>query len=128
MSKKDKGIKISPEHGLNPSIQLCFWCKEPMGVALLGKLPGDKEAPHDIILNYHPCDKCKSQWDQGVTVLEVTKTCPSEGAPPFQNNLWVTGRYVVLKTDDEDSKGDILRALKEDFEEILHRVEETQDE
>lgn len=96
-----------------------------MGVALLGKLPGDKEAPHDIILNYDPCDKCKSQWNQGVTVLEVTKTCPSEGEPPFQDNLWVTGRYVVF---DEDKKGDIFLALEEDFEEILHRGEETQDE
>ena len=125
MSKKDKGIKLSPKHGLNPSMQLCFWCKEPMGVALLGKLPGDKEAPHDIILGYHPCDKCKSQWDQGVTILEVTETCPIEGAPPFQDNLWVTGRYVVF---GGGPKGDVFLALEEDFEEILHRGEETQDE
>ena len=106
MSKKDKGIRTSPEHGLNLSTQLCFRREEPMG-------------------DYNPCDKCESQCDQRVTVLEVTKTCPSEGAPPFQDNLCVTGSYVVF---DEDKKGDVFLALEEDFEEILHRGKETQDE
>ena len=35
---KDKGIKLSPKHGLNPSMDLCFWCGEPKGVILCGHM------------------------------------------------------------------------------------------
>lgn len=30
------GIVLHPEHGLNPSIELCIVCGEEMGIALLG--------------------------------------------------------------------------------------------
>jgi hypothetical protein len=30
------GIKLHPEHGLNPSIEVCMICGEEMGIALLG--------------------------------------------------------------------------------------------
>ena len=35
-------IKVSPKHGLNPTIPQCFWCgKDKSEIALLGKM--DKE-------------------------------------------------------------------------------------
>lgn len=30
------GITLHPEHGLNPSIEVCMICGEEMGIALLG--------------------------------------------------------------------------------------------
>ena len=30
------GITLHPEHGLNPSIEVCMICGEDMGIALLG--------------------------------------------------------------------------------------------
>ena len=48
-----KGIKVSPKHGLNPTIPICFWCGKERGeVALLGRLPGDAEAPKNVVLDY----------------------------------------------------------------------------
>ena len=39
------GIVLHPEHGLNPSIELCIVCGEEMGIALLGNnIKG--QAPH----------------------------------------------------------------------------------
>ena len=33
------GIKLSPKHGLNPTIPVCFWCGEERNeVALLGHI------------------------------------------------------------------------------------------
>lgn len=41
------GIVLHPEHGLNPSIELCIVCGEEMGIALLGNnIKG--QAPHHI--------------------------------------------------------------------------------
>ena len=46
-----KGIQVSPKHGLNPTIPVCFWCGKERGeVALLGRLPGDAEAPKNVVL------------------------------------------------------------------------------
>lgn len=36
------GIVLHPEHGLNPSIELCIVCGEEMGIALLSKLRMDQ--------------------------------------------------------------------------------------
>lgn len=35
---KDKSIKVSEKHGLNPSICLCPVCRKENGIALLGNL------------------------------------------------------------------------------------------
>ena len=41
------GIVLHPEHGLNPSIELCIVCGEEMGIALLGNnIKG--QAPHHM--------------------------------------------------------------------------------
>ena len=39
-------IKVSEKHGVNPSMEVCFICGQDTGaILLLGRLPGDKEAP-----------------------------------------------------------------------------------
>lgn len=39
-------IRLSPKHGLNPSISVCFFCGEDKNEIILpGKLEGDAEAP-----------------------------------------------------------------------------------
>lgn len=81
---------LHPEYGVNPTMPICFWCGESDGtIALLGR--GYKgEAPHSMVLNYDPCDKCKEQWSLGITFLEV-KTSPLK---PDQPPLEAEGRYV----------------------------------
>ena len=103
---KDKGITLSPKHGVNPTLIRCFWCGGDMGVALLGKLKGDAEAPRETVLNLEPCDKCKALFAKGVHAIEV-----SEDGSRFNGNAtfgikgedgalhWPTGRYAVLKAE-----------------------------
>ena len=54
-----KGIRVSEKHGVNPSITICPICGKETGIALLGKLKGDTEAPRKIIGDL--CDDCISK-------------------------------------------------------------------
>lgn len=54
-----KNIRLSEKYGVNPSIIICPICGKEIGIALLGKLKGDKEAPRKIIEDL--CDDCISK-------------------------------------------------------------------
>lgn len=98
-------IPLSPKHGLNPTIPICFWCgKEKNEIALLGKIKTDKrgedpEAPHSCVLDYEPCDCCKEQWGKGVTLIEVSVDPNVAGQPPMQTNAYPTGRFAVVNPE-----------------------------
>jgi hypothetical protein len=87
-----KGIKISPKHGLNPSLQQCFFCLESKGVLLLGKLKGDQEAPYRICTDREPCDECRKLMEAGVMCVSV-----KDGSD--KKNPYRTGKMIVLKVE-----------------------------
>lgn len=94
-------IKISPKHGLNPSIVKCFWCGEECGIALCGKLKGDKQAPHFVIQNYEPCDKCVEHFKKGILLAGCTDKPVLEEMPPIcsdenGNMHYPDGSHIVL--------------------------------
>lgn len=98
-----KGIKISPKHGLNPTIPVCFWCgKQKNEVALMGRMKGDIEAPKNMVLDYVPCEECQSHMAMGVTVLEASDHPNTEGQPPMQTGVYPTSRFVVVTTECAD--------------------------
>lgn len=92
-------IKLSPKHGLNPSVETCAWCGGTKGIALMGRLKGDAEAPKCITMNYEPCDDCAEKWKMGIVAIEVSNHPLSEGQPPMDENAYPTGRYVVIKRE-----------------------------
>ena len=92
MAKKEKGIRLSKKHGVNPSVMLCFFCNEPSGVALLGHMKGDVQAPHQGVFDKEPCTKCKGYMEQGVILISVKDG--EEGENPYR-----TGGWVVVKVD-----------------------------
>ena len=92
-----KGIRLSEKHGVNPSMEVCFWCGEVKGIALFGKMKGDVEAPRHVVLNYEPCDKCKEGMNSGFTIMEATER--NNGNPEIQKGVYPTGRWSVLKTE-----------------------------
>lgn len=101
-----KGIKVSQKHGVNPSMDICFWCGEVRGVALCGKLKGDAEAPKKMVTSLEPCDKCKERFKKGVHLIEVTDDgshCGNNKAFAFKDTEgkfhWPTGRYVIMKPE-----------------------------
>ena len=67
-------IKLSPKHGVNPSMSLCYFCGEAKGVALLGRLPKDAEAPRQAVFDREPCDECDKWMEQGIILIEVSDT------------------------------------------------------
>lgn len=92
-------IEPSPKHGLNPSLNICFWCKEPKGMLLMGYLPNDEKAPYAILTDYEPCDKCKEKFNQGIQLIEISEE-HGEGQLPITNrnnkDYYPTGRLIVL--------------------------------
>lgn len=90
-------MRLSEEHGLNPSINVCFFCGKDKELLLFGKLKGDHKAPRRVVANYTPCEECAKTMAQGVTVIEVTTT--DTGAPPIHRGAWPTGRWCVIKHD-----------------------------
>lgn len=88
---KDDSIILSPKYGVNPSIAHCICCGKSIGVALLGELKGDVEAPRDIYDGL--CDECESVVKrEGALIIE---TRDGESG----NNPYRTGRYVGISKD-----------------------------
>lgn len=104
-----KEIEISPKHGLNPTIPVCFWCgKEKNEIALLGRIRektqrnSDIEAPRRMVIDYEPCDECQKMWDSGVAVLEARETPTMPNQPEIQKGIYPTGRLVVVTVEGAD--------------------------
>lgn len=96
------GVRISPKHGANPTIPICFFCgKEKNEVALLGKInKEDDEAPRNMVLDYEPCDDCKKNMSLGVTLIGTTANVSDNRRPIGKNedgeNVYPTGEWIVI--------------------------------
>ena len=117
---KEKGIKLSPKHGVNPSILRCFACGEEMGIALLGRInKEDDEAPREI-MGGSLCPDCQSAVDKGgLIILETRK----EQAETMQDR---TGRMVAVSKEyrekllaNSDNKDGYFRFMQKDLFEKL---------
>ena len=113
-----KSIKISEKHGVNPTMPLCFFCGEEKNeIVLLGKLPGDVEAPRHMWIpgDYEPCEKCKEKWAQGVALIEVTDHENFEKQPPLYDGVYLTDKVAVIKEEacdrifTQDMKEDLMK-------------------
>jgi hypothetical protein len=87
-------IRISKQHGVNPSLVQCFYCGEDYGVALLGALPGDKPAPHRGVWNYEPCPKCADFMKMGVLCIGVDESKTDDPKNPYRD-----GNFCVVTTE-----------------------------
>lgn len=97
--KKDKGIRLHKEYGLNPTMPVCFFCgKEKGEIAFLGDRY-DGEAPKHMCIDYEPCENCKAMMAKGVTVIE-TATESKDGRPSISKDndghpIYPTGKWLV---------------------------------
>lgn len=83
-------IRIHPEFGMNPTMPVCRWCDQPTGqIALLGA-SYEKEAPMHMVLNDNPCDKCKANMAQGLTIIEMPEGYAGKSLAER------TGRWCVM--------------------------------
>lgn len=118
-----RSITISKKHGVNPSILHCECCGKEYGLALLGKLKGDVEAPKDIRQGF--CDDCQKVIDQkGLMIIEVR-----DGESG--NNPYRTGRIVGITKDAKervfkDVNSPIVYMEQSLFNQVFGEVEFTQ--
>jgi hypothetical protein len=92
---KDKGIRLSPKHGVNPMCGQCPLCAgDTNELFLLGRLPQDKEAPRKGVVPgmSQPCDKCQEYMKMGVMLIVV-----KDGSDP--KNPYRTGEMHVIKEE-----------------------------
>ena len=98
-------IRLSPEHGVNPSVTVCFWCGIDMGVALFGRIGNDdEEAPRRVVIDYEPCDECKKNRTQGFTFIEAVRGQDTNDKMPIgfdeeENPVYPTGRFIIITLD-----------------------------
>jgi len=79
---------ISEKHGVNPCVLVCPICGQDSGVAMLGKLKGDAEAPRQMA-DPQPCKRCAEAMAKGVIFLSVRD---GEGG----KNPYRTGKLIGL--------------------------------
>lgn len=89
-------IMLHPQHGLNPTMPICFWCGEPTGeIALLGRSYKDLAPPH-MVLNYNHCPSCQQRIDNAAGVVIIEAVDRPNGNPEIQSGVYPTGRWVVI--------------------------------
>jgi hypothetical protein len=102
-----KNIRVSPQHGVNPAIPLCFFCnQEKNEVILAGHMKGDVEAPRNAVWDKQPCDKCREWMKQGIILISVRNG--ESGDNPYR-----TGNWIVVKDDLIEHMGIQPQTLKE---------------
>ena len=108
MAKGD--IRLSPKHGVNPSLGVCFVCNEESGEVILpGRMRGDAEAPRKAVWHKEPCPKCEKWMKAGVILISV------KDGEPDRENPYRTGGWCVIKDEaikrmpiDEDVRAGLL--------------------
>ena len=135
------GILVSPQHGVNPVLSLCFLCMGAAEVVLLGRLSREKasqmfgkevakylegsdqdvKAPREALFNTSTvCDQCKSYMDQGVILISVDPTKTTDMRNPYRSGGWLVMREeAVVRMLRE---GELLDSILE------HRVAFVDDE
>jgi len=93
-------IRLSPEHGVNPSIMICPICTKDTGVALLGLMRNDQEAPRYMYDNKF-CDECEAKTKDRVALIQADKD---------RNRL---GTVIFIRDEvfRDNFKGDIVEQV-----------------
>lgn len=104
----NKGIKLSPKYGVNPTIPICFFCGEEKNeIALMGHIGDgrkreDIEAPKHMILDYEPCACCQEKFSHGVLIVEVNSYPNSDNQPPpYQERISHRSAYCSTSRSSE---------------------------
>lgn len=99
-----KGIRVSEKYGVNPSITICPICGKETGIALLGKLKRDKEAPRKIIGDL--CDDCISKLSNDkIYILAINDQGYGTKAIIIERyalNIPVKGYMILMKENEFD--------------------------
>lgn len=106
-------IKLDPKYGVNPSIDICFWCGKDSGnISLLGHIKGGKEAPRYSINTYEPCDSCKKLGEGKIMLLHVVNE-QKGNEPSIIEGAYPTGVHWYLPPKQKTGYSKIQLITKE---------------
>lgn len=112
-------IRLSEKHGVNPSMDVCFYCGEVTGIALMGKISTkdnhDVEAPRYCCSSVTPCDKCKEKYKDYVLMVEAKSSDPKNPQP---SGRWFALKKEVLNPAYRNSP--VAFMLEQDFNQVLN--------
>jgi len=96
-------IYLHNEHGVNPTMSICWICGEPKEILLVGaKVKQFKDIGladqsgkmvDKVCIDKEPCDKCKEWMEQGIICISV-KDSDIDNENPYR-----TGGWSVIKED-----------------------------
>lgn len=89
---------LNPKHGVNPTIRQCFWCGESTDEILLLGDAIKEQAPMHMVIDYEPCQHCVEAFEQGILIIEVSKT-PVQDKQPDLGGAYPTGAHWVVTED-----------------------------
>lgn len=97
---QEPSIRLSQKYGLNPSIKTCFWCEESTNeIVLFGDhYKHNEKAPHQVIMDYEPCEKCQQDFAQGILIVEATEH-PTHAGQARLDQGYPTGRHWIVKPE-----------------------------
>jgi CRISPR/Cas system-associated protein Cas10 (large subunit of type III CRISPR-Cas system) len=106
-------IRLSPKHGLNPSMSTCFYCGGDKNELIIpGLMKGDREAPRKAVWNMEPCDQCKHFMEQGVILIEVDEAKTTDRKNPYRAGGWcvIKDEAIARVITDEAMREHVLKA------------------
>lgn len=107
-----RSIKLSPKHGLNPSLSQCFYCGGDKGEIIIpGRMKDDMEAPRQAVWNMEPCDQCEHYMKQGVILIEVDEAKSTDRQNPYRAGGWcvVTDEAIERIITDPGLRDQVLQ-------------------
>lgn len=120
---KDTEIKISPNHGLNASLQVCPICGKNMGIVLHGRIDEDDSKAPVQEQSFVPCEDCQKTY---ITIAGAVKK--EDGTPE------VTGERIYIKRENlteefkKESEGKAVAFMdKEEFDKLYKSIKEQQE-
>ena len=112
-------IRVSSEHGVNPSVGLCYFCNEPKEVVLLGALSPQRRdqifgpelsaeaahedvgnsaaAPRQAVYNMEPCAKCEEYMRLGIICISVDPVHTTDKRNPHRTGGWAVVREEAVQ-------------------------------
>jgi len=98
-------IQLHPKHGLNPTMDTCFYCGEAKNILLVGnhtqrfKEEGLADSTgrmnHQIgVTDMEPCSNCAKYMKQGIILISTKDEINDE---PYRTGGWVVIKEEALK-------------------------------
>ena len=96
---KDRGIRISPKHGLNPAVPVCFFCGQHKNELVIpGYISaGDPEAPRNAVWDMEPCADCAEKMKLGILLISVDPKRTTDKRNPYRSGGWVIIKEEAFK-------------------------------